>query len=344
MDGLVEEVAFFAGVLLVIAGSFGTGALLILISGVLYLYKYFFHARLEMRRSRLAADSIEGRPASRDDARAATRQNKRVYRVIAVLSYVANKLGKAQNKGGKSGIVGLIMRVMVAGILEFRDLVSHYLLPAAVIDGYGISDGVDSMKRLQDNVPETLVGVFGIDVASHAVGAIMGPIHLLILAVGVGLGFLVGDGMSAFYLPQLVEQFGGSAADLPGINIFPLIVAIFITKFASIVVDRVTTSVKVLYFTLFYMRITHNDRIASDMRASLDSYLKMEVDVQTTVAQADFAEVAAAVGEWSKGESRSDHNQILTEVCKAYYHEPQRYLCRARARSAFSEGAGDPDR
>ena len=48
--------------------------------------------------------------------------------------------------------------------------------------------------------------------------------------------------------------------------------------------ERTTTTVKVIYFTVFYMRITHGDAIIDEIRGELDSYLRMEADDVEPVA------------------------------------------------------------
>lgn len=278
--GIVEEVIFFAGLVLILFGQFASGIGLVVLSVLLYTYKYLFHARMEMRQSWLASEIIQGRSGSKADAIAVVKKNKRVYRIIGVLNFFGKRLEKAQRKG-KSGFLGIIVRLFFAAAMGMWDLVSHYLLPAAVVDGYGFSDGIDSMGRLKNHVPESLTGVFGIDVAGHAVGALMSPIYFLLTLGGIALAWFVGDAIPIFYVPNIIAGLGLELPpDLPyefiSWNVLPLLVLEFIAKFMSIVVDRVTSSFKVLYFTLFYMRITHNERIASDMRESLDSYLTMQ--------------------------------------------------------------------
>lgn len=278
--GIVEEIVFFAGLVLVLVGQIAGGIALIVLSILLYVYKYFFHARLEMRQSWLASEIIQGRSGSTSEAVARVKQNKRVYRLIGVLNFFGKRLEKAQ-RSGKSGFLGIVVRLFFSAAMAMWDLVSHYLLPAAVVDGYGFSDGIDSMGRLKNHVPESLAGVFGIDIAGHAVGALMAPVYFLVTLAGLGLAAVMGDAVPLFYVPNIIEAFGVELPpDLPyefiSWNVLPLIAVEFFAKFASIVIERVTSSFKVLYFTLFYMRITHNDRIVSDMRESLDSYLTME--------------------------------------------------------------------
>jgi hypothetical protein len=68
----------------------------------------------------------------------------------------------------------------------------------------------------------------------------------------------------------------------------PLAAAIFIGKLFSNIFERVATSVKVIYFTVFYAKITHPDSIAPDLREELTRYLKLDqVDEVNNLDQQD---------------------------------------------------------
>ncbi|MFW5967494.1 MAG: hypothetical protein ACOCV2_08260 [Persicimonas sp.] len=43
---------------------------------------------------------------------------------------------------------------------------------------------------------------------------------------------------------------------------------------------RTVTAVKVVYFTIFYIKITHADRIAPELQEELADYLKMGGDTE----------------------------------------------------------------
>ena len=59
-------------------------------------------------------------------------------------------------------------------------------------------------------------------------------------------------------------------------NILPLIVGVYVVKVFGAAFERTVTSIKVIYFTIFYTQITHPDRIAEGLQDQLVSYLKME--------------------------------------------------------------------
>jgi len=149
------------------------------------------------------------------------------------------------------------------------------------------------MGTLKDNVPETLAGVFGIDIAARAVGSIMAPVYILLFIVALAIGLWVGDAVPAFYAGDARELLNNvEAGFLPEQMHFswlPLLIAIWLGKLGSVVLDRLTNSVKVIYFSIFYMRITHAEDIIPEIRGELDSYLRMEAEDPEPVANPSSA-------------------------------------------------------
>jgi hypothetical protein len=138
------------------------------------------------------------------------------------------------------------------------------------------------MYKLRDNVPETLAGVFGIDIAARAVGAIMGPVYLLLVVGSGALGLWIGNDLPAFHVGEMAGLLGQAGIDVDAESLYfawlPTLIALWIGKLGSVVLERTTTTVKVIYFTIFYMRITHADSIIDEIRGELDRYLRMEAD------------------------------------------------------------------
>ncbi len=275
--GCIEETVFFLGIFLLPFGQWGPGIALILLSVILYVYKYFFHARLEARQSWFAAEVVQGKSLDHAAAKARVAENRGAVRKLALLNFLAKRFEKAQRKGKK----GLLIRLVAGALLAVWDLASHYLLPAVVVDGHTIGQGVESMERLKGRVPESLMAVFGINVAGHAVGTLLAPVYFVFFLVGIGVGFLVGEAVPAFYLGDVAEFL--AEFDPPIIvdtalhfSWLPLLIVIWLSKFGGIILERITTSVKVIYFTIFYMLISHPDRIAGEMRDDLLRFVKLE--------------------------------------------------------------------
>ena len=286
--GMVMATLFFAGVFAIVINAYGAGGVLIAASVLMFLYKFFYYVRQELRQSWLVSEALQGRNRSADEAKARVRELRPTYRRIALIDMlVAWMLAMARRNGNAGRLVRLFMR----GIEEVWDLVNHYLLPTTAVDGCNVREGIGRMRILKDNVPETLTGVFGIDIAARAVGTIMAPIYFLLVLGAIALGLWVGDSVAAFHFGDIREMLGDVDADfLPEVMHFswlPLLIALWLGKLGSVVLERVTTSVKVIYYSIFYMRITHAENILPEIRGELDSYLRMEAEEVNPVAGED---------------------------------------------------------
>lgn len=283
--GLVLTSLFFGAITAFIVGANGTGMLLLLVSIALFVYRYFFDTRQELRQAWLVTEALKGEKRSASEAGARVKQLAWTARKIALVDMLVAWLMSMSRGSGK---VGALVRLFMKGLEEVWDLVNNYLLPSAAVDGYGIRESVSRMGTLKDNVPETLAGVFGVDIAARAVGSIMAPVYLVLFVGALALGLWVGEAVPAFYAGDARELLDNvEAGFLPEQMHFswlPLLVALWLGKLGGVVLDRLTNSVKVIYFSIFYMRITHAEDIVPEIRGELDSYLRMEAEDPEPVA------------------------------------------------------------
>lgn len=276
--GAVAASVFFCALLAFGLDADGTGVALLLAAIGLFIYKFFYYNRQELRQSWLAAETLQGRKRSAAEAGARVDELAWTARKLALIDMLVARLAQLA-RGEKAGF---LVRIVAGALVEIWDLVNHYLLPAAAVDGLGIRDGVAGMKKLRDNVPETLAGVFGIDIAARAVGAIMGPVYLLLVLGSGALGLWIGNDLPAFHIGEMAGLLRQAGIDVDAESLYfawlPTLIALWIGKLGSVVLERTSTSVKVIYFTVFYMRITHRDAILDEIRGQLDAYLRMEAD------------------------------------------------------------------
>ena len=282
---IVMSSLFFLGAMFLALGNAGIGSVLLAVSVLLFVYKFFYFTRQEMRQSWLVSEALKGNKRSAAEAKARVKELAWTCRKIALIDMLVSWMVAMARRNGKAGF---LVRLIVRGLEEVWDLVNHYLLPSAAVDGYGIRDGVSRMKTLRNNVPETLAGVFGIDIAARAVGTIMAPLYFLLFVFAAGAGLWLGDSMPAFHAGDLRQILDDPELTfLPETMDFswlPLLIALWLGKTGSVVLERVTTTVKVIYFSIFYMRITHVEDIIPEIRGELDGYLRMEKDDVAPVA------------------------------------------------------------
>jgi hypothetical protein len=282
--------AFFAGVV----GSF-MGAGLLATAGfglavLMFLYKYFFYNYKEMAQSWLVYETICGRDRSYADAKTAAKKRKSGVRKLAGLDMVMAYLMSQRGDDSKSW-TGWLVNLFLAGLEEVWDLVNHYMLPAIAIDELSLTDGVQKMKELRNQVPETLTGVFGIDFIGRIVGEVTGGLYFVLILLAGGATYFGGEAFPDAFAFTFQENPLGSGPLV--LNVLPIVVGLYVAKLFGVVFERTVTSIKVIYFTIFYTQITHRDRIADDLQQELVRFLRMEEDPNEEVAAAVQGEPAA---------------------------------------------------
>lgn len=258
---------------------------LFFIAILLFLYKYFYYNKQEIRMSWIVNETIIGHDPSYKGSVPVSKELKSQVRKMAWMDIGMAIAKKSKSSGNQKGILSGLINMFLTGLGEVWDLINHYLLPSVAIDKLDIKPAVEKMKRLKDEVPETLVGVFGIDFLGKVVKRVTGPIYFILILISLGTGILFAESMPSY-------QFDFNNPDFPLNGIvftwIPLVAAMYIGKLFSSIFERLVTTVKVIYFTVFYTKITHPASIAPDLREELTSYLKLDqVDEVKNLDQQD---------------------------------------------------------
>lgn len=260
---------FFGHILTILMGM-----AMIAAAVLLWVYEFFFFAYQKTRLSWLVYEMLCGRERSFSDARERTSTLKSQVRKLAVLDMI--KRWVKSQKSSRGGIMGFLINLALAGLGAVLDLAKHYMLPAVAIDGLHVKETAEQMKSLKDRVPETLVGVFGIDILGNVVIKIVGPIYLAIGFFGVVMALLLGGFLPSF----MVFEFTGDGGESFAIAWPPLVAMLFLVKSISILLANVVACLKVSYFTTFYTELTHRDRLSPKLQAELEGFLRLEDDAQ----------------------------------------------------------------
>jgi len=238
---------------------------------LLFLYKYFYYNKQELRMSWIVNETIIGNDPDYKESVTVSKSLKSQIRKIAWMD-IGMAVAKKSRSNGKGFMAGLI-NLIISGLGEVWDLINHYLIPSVAVDKLDIKPAVEEMKKLKDQVPETLVGVFGIDFLGKVIKKVIGPVYFILILLALGGGVLLSG-----VLPS--QEFNVNNPDFPIQSLefswIPLVAAIFIGKLFSGFFERLVTSVKVIYFTIFYTKITHPESIAEDLREELTNYLKLD--------------------------------------------------------------------
>lgn len=257
---------FFGGFFLWQYENIGYGLLSFFLGFLLFLYKHFYDNKQEMRMSWIVYETVIGNDPSYKGATTASKELKWHIRKIAWIDILMSFVNKSKFVGG--GIIRMLIRLFVAGLEEVWDLANHYLLPSVAVDKMDITSAVKEMKKLKDRVPESLVGIFGIDFLGKVVRHVTIPAYIILFIISAALGYYGSD-----IFPSSTIGIGG---DDVAFTYVPIIFALWIGKLFSNFFERTVIAIKVIYFTVFYTQITHPERIRDDMQEDLVGYLKLD--------------------------------------------------------------------
>lgn len=261
-----------------------TGFLMIFLTiFILVPYSFFFYTKEKAAESWIVYNTITGKNISYDDAKQHIKQEKGKLRTIAfidiLIAYMKNQ------KKEKSGITAILFNLFIGALAEVWDLLSHYMIPAVVIEQKAIKELIPTLKAMKNNIPGALMGVFGLDFAGGAMSQFLIIAYLPIILISFGISYLIG-----LFTEATIFQ-------LAGINFswIPLVVGLYIIVIIGTVYNKFVEGIKVIYFTIFYTSLVRAKEIFPDMRTELTHYLMLEdVEISATPSNNDFKESLTA--------------------------------------------------
>jgi len=261
----IITICIYSAILMFISGDlFLIGILLLLLTFfVLMPFRFFYNVRQKADQSWIVYNTVCGKDISYDDAHNHTKSEKGKLRIIAFVDIVM-KFANSQ-KENKKGVMGVLINIFLSFLNEVWDLLSHYMLPAIVIEKKPLKEIIPEIKSLKKNVPATLTGVFGIDFVGNVIGSLFGGIFFLALLLSVGIGYLV-----AMFTQVTVITISTFA-----FSWIPVFMMLFLVSIIGGAYKKIVESIKVIYFTIFYTSIMKPTNISKDMRGELTNYLLM---------------------------------------------------------------------
>lgn len=259
---VIISIFFYMSILMFFLGKLLIGFLLFFSFFILIFFRFFYDVRQKADQSWIVYNTIKGENVDYSDAHFHTKTQKGNLRKVAfvdcLVKHSCNKAG-----GGK---VGILVGLFLAFLSEVWDLLSHYMLPAIVIEKKNLKEMVSNIKHLKNNIPATLVGVFGLDFVGNVIGSLFSGLFFILFFSSLGIGHLV----SMFTDFAVVTLFNFSFSWVPIVLIF------FIFSIVKIIYRKIIESIKVIYFTIFYVSIMKPMEIVPDKREQLTNYLLME--------------------------------------------------------------------
>jgi len=300
---------------------------LVLVISLLILtpFKFFYNVRQKADQSWIVYNTLCGKDISYNGAHNHTSVEKGKLRLIAFVDILMKYVGN--QRGQKKGIFGLLVNLFLTALVEIWDLLSHYMLPAVVIEQRSLKELVPQLKALRYNVPATLAGVFGIDFVGNVIGMILAPIYLIFLAISVGIGYLI-----SLFTEATVITIGNFS-----FSWVPILIMMYIIMILGGILKIFVESIKVIYFTIFYTSITRPMVITPSIRNEVTNYLLMKKsdfvpNTQPPASQQYTTQLASYISQYlNSGYNAQQIQQFLvskgyseTEIQKAFNYLKRR--------------------
>ncbi len=253
-------------VFLIYTGNFALFGIALLVFTLIIMvpWRFFYDVNQKATQGWIVYNTISGRDINCKDAYNHIKSEKGKLRLIAIVDIII-KYAKSQ-RGNRKGVLGIIIGLFLSFLAEVWDLLSHYMLPAVVIEQKSLKEIIPNIKRLANNVPATLMGVFGIDFVGNVVRTLAFPIYLFFILISIGIGALLSE-----VLWRTEITIGGLSFSWA-----PLAIIIYLLIIINMIIGKLVDSVKVIYFTIFYTSIMRPMEISEDMRDELTKYLLMD--------------------------------------------------------------------
>jgi len=288
---LILTTLFFGVLLSFFTGRYvGWGILVLLILiFILTPFKFFYYIRQKADQSWIVYNTVTGKDISYRDAHNHTKTQKSSLRKITLIEILMKYVGS--QRSSKRGIGATLINLFLAALVEIWDLLSHYMIPAVVVEQKPLKELIPQIKSLSNNVPAALVGVFGIDFVGNVIGTVLFPIYLFIIIISVGIGSLLTSTM-----PNTVWTISGFS-----FSWVPVLIVFYIVFVIGAIIRKIVESTKVIYFTIFYTAIRAPMAITKDMRDELTHYLLMEQPIpQVTQKEQSVQQLANYIDQYLK--------------------------------------------
>lgn len=186
--------------------------------------------------------------------------------LYSIVDYIV-KAATAKNNDKEGGLINFVKGIILAIFKEVWDLIKNFSLPAIVIDRVSIREIPTKLKMIKHNIPQSLVGILGIDVVGSVFVSLFGFIQLPSILIGFGVGNFAKGIFPSSYLFTLPLK------EPLTFNVLPLFIILFFTTTFVTFLNCLVQLVKTTYFTTFYVSITRPEEISPEIREEVTEYL-----------------------------------------------------------------------
>ena len=229
---------------------------------VLFLpWKHLYTVRQKACTSVIAYAAIGDHEVSYRDSYNHTHELRKHFGIIAWIDFLLHFSGS--HKSHKRGMLASFLNKFCPHLSDVQDLLSHYMLPAVVIEGKSLHDLADEMNSLKHSVSEEYHEAFGVDFSGHVVShfLLVPLIILFILSFGMAYQF-------AYLTPDSLITIGSYS-----FSWLPLLLVLYLASIFRGIISIFVEMAKVVYYTLFYVQIREQQHIIPGMRHRVRSFI-----------------------------------------------------------------------
>lgn len=168
-------------------------------------------------------------------------------------------------------IFTLLVSFFLSTVSEVWDLMRNYLIPAVVIEKkWTWTETADSFRALEQNVPATLVWVFGIDFGEKVFGWLFWILKFLNFLFWAFLSYI----FFVYLSGRLLFDFHLSFSVVAVFVLFPILFSIFLNITITGIKRLSFEMLKTLYFTCLYTAANHPEVLEKNQ--GLKEYLTFD--------------------------------------------------------------------
>jgi hypothetical protein len=239
---------------------------------ILFPAAIFYNVRMKACQAQAAYTAITRGSTSFQEVKEATAKVKWSLRFFAIAELL---IATEKSWGGENA--GRLARSLLSALETVFDVAEDLLLPAVVIEQKGISDVAAHLADLKKNVPAALTGAFGLDLFGSAISKLTWFLHLVLFALSVAIGLALGPYVPASIATPLPAKLVSSLPSMPAqVCLIPVFLAILISSLANRTLRIFVSSLKDIYFSVFYTSINRPLEIRQDLRESVTNYLTFQ--------------------------------------------------------------------
>lgn len=263
-SAIMHTIIFFIVLMIFHQWKIGIGFFLMFFSIIILgPYSFLFHIQMRAMISWMTYACITKRNTSESEAK------ERISEVIWSLRFLAlvEFLLKTKSNDNEQGLWPMLKRMFISMIEAVLDVAENYLLPTVVVEQVSLTDAVPKLIEMKNNIPAVLAGSFGFDMIGDAISAFSFIIYLVVLGIGGGIAYFLGP-----YMPHGLQfMFSNHQWFL-----IPIILSVFICSYIGSFIKISASSLKAIYFTIFYVSINRANEIDETYRDNITNYLNFK--------------------------------------------------------------------